>query len=291
MLDSASATVSQIADGDTGTITGNEGTTRNSTETDDTINKQIIRHLAELNEAPIVADVTIDHEFDPKIKHPKNKSWALQEMQKYGLRVDRQGFGIISFAKNKIDESFKYLNTIGEVAAFEVLPMVLKRGTIIHTEGEHKNYGHGTITIAARVKINQKPAVVAAIVKETKGHNYKVHRIKTPDGTQFVYEKEKADSTAVNGDIKHSLRSPIESATDTKITQNSPGVNSNSMQSAEKNTNAERYSIDIDSFANDDETTKDLKLLKRHVKDLLLISGGSLQARDPSTIHQSGKTG
>lgn len=52
--------------------------------------------------------------------------------------------------------------------------------------------------IVAPVTINGKKGIVGAVVKKTNGNRYKTHRIVMPDGTVFVFEKNKTEATTAS---------------------------------------------------------------------------------------------
>ena len=64
--------------------------------------------------------------------------------------------------------------------------------------GDHKGRGYDTITLAAPVMLNGERANMAVVVKKTKGNRYKVHRVLTPSGENFVLPK-KADAEPTPG--------------------------------------------------------------------------------------------
>ena len=158
----------------------------------DSIRTQIESNLKKINEMDAVADV--------KTKGYKGKSdkqiidAVMSNYKKRGYGVDRKGFGFISLEEEFINRSLNYLNTEAEYAAFDVLPQVLKNGMELR-DNEHKGRGYNTVTFAAPVVINGKPGIVGAVVAKTKGNRYKTHRILMPDGSQYIFENEKAEAT------------------------------------------------------------------------------------------------
>lgn len=158
----------------------------------DSIRTQIESNLKKINEMDAVADV--------KTKGYKGKSdkqiidAVMSNYKKRGYGVDRKGFGFISLEEEFINRSLNYLNTEAEYAAFDVLPQVLKNGMELR-DNEHKGRGYNTVTFAAPVVINGKPGIVGAVVAKTKGNRYKTHRVLMPDGSQYIFENEKAEAT------------------------------------------------------------------------------------------------
>lgn len=158
----------------------------------DSIRTQIESNLKKINEMDAVADVKTE---GYKGKSDKQIIDAVMlNYKKRGYGVDRKGFGFISLEEEFINRSLNYLNTEAEYAAFDVLPQVLKNGMELR-DNEHKGRGYNTVTFAAPVVINGKPGIVGAVVAKTKGNRYKTHRILMPDGSQYIFENEKAEAT------------------------------------------------------------------------------------------------
>lgn len=187
-----------------------------------TIKKQIAENKTRLD--------AMDPVYVKKIQLPKTKKenlikWAVDELASTGYAVDRQGFGRITFDRDRIDTSFNYLNTPGEYAAILAVPRVLKRGIIVGEHQSHKYRGFPTITFAAPVEINGVRGNMAVVVKQEKRNTYKTHRIVMPDGSAFEY-KENAEPTPARGVASNgSYALPISSASDNRIAQNEDSVN------------------------------------------------------------------
>ena len=75
--------------------------------------------------------------------------WAIDTLKASGFKVDRQGFGVITFSEKQINTGMNYLHSEGEVEALSTLPRVLKRGKIIYEKSDHEFRKFGTVTIAA----------------------------------------------------------------------------------------------------------------------------------------------
>ena len=196
----------------------------------DSIRTQIESNLKKINEMDAVADV--------KTKGYKGKSdkqiidAVMSNYKKRGYGVDRKGFGFISLEEEFINRSLNYLNTEAEYAAFDVLPQVLKNGMELR-DNEHKGRGYNTVTFAAPVVINGKPGIVGAVVAKTKGNRYKTHRILMPDGSQYIFENEKAEATTSG-------------MTEEKINGEGPDITSavdNSIPQTSKKDNGKSYSF------------------------------------------------
>lgn len=96
---------------------------------------------------------------------------------------------MIDFTEKELNSSLNYLQTEAEAAAYQAISRVLKRGLDISSHENHKDRGYETVTIAAPIILNDERANLAVVVKRTKGNRYKVHRVLTPSGENFVLPK------------------------------------------------------------------------------------------------------
>lgn len=169
-----------------------------SKEEHDSIKEQLKNHQHELNQMDPVASVSDNGWRGMSTGDFKKK--IVNDLKKTNYKVDRQGFGYIEFDEKLLNTSLDYIRTDAEAAAYQAIPRVLKRGIEVGGHGNHKNRGYETITFAAPVELNGKRGNMAVVVKETKGHRYKVHRVLTPDGKPFeLPEKANAEFTSAGG--------------------------------------------------------------------------------------------
>ena len=156
-------------------------------------------------------------------------------MKKTGYQVDRPGFGVIQFDEREINNSLNYKEKDPSAedarrTGFLVLKDVLKRGIEISGHENHKGRGYETLTIAAPVEINGQRGNMAVVVKQTKGNQYKVHRILTPDGGTFLLpEMANAEMNTVGAFTNDSQSlggsaPAISSASDASVTSNGASV-------------------------------------------------------------------
>ena len=143
----------------------------------------------------------------------QKRQWAETILRPTGYKVDRQGFGSIYFEPRHINQGLNYLKQDGEIAAFTMLPKVLKRGIVIESRENHKGRNFGTVTIAAPVEINGIRGNMAAVVQLTGKNHYHTHRIIMPDGTAFAFNAEKNTESKPAGALlqKSTHATPIES--------------------------------------------------------------------------------
>ena len=143
----------------------------------------------------------------------QKRQWAETILRPTGYKVDRQGFGSIYFEPRHINQGLNYLKQDGEIAAFTMLPKVLKRGIVIESRENHKGRNFGTVTIAAPVEINGVRGNMAAVVQLTGKNHYHTHRIIMPDGSAFAFNAEKNTESKPAGALlqKSTHATPIES--------------------------------------------------------------------------------
>lgn len=149
----------------------------------------------------------------------QKRQWAETILRPTGYKVDRQGFGSIYFEPRHINQGLNYLKQDGEIAAFTMLPKVLKRGIVIESRENHKGRNFGTVTIAAPVEINGIRGNMAAVVQLTGKNHYHTHRIIMPDGSAFAFNAEKNTESKPAGALlqKSTHATPIESVSEHSI--------------------------------------------------------------------------
>ena len=210
------------------------------------IKEQLKAHLSEINAMKPVANIEVSN-IKGKNNEQKRK-YLVKEFQKYGFKIDRNNFGIITFEEKQINQSLNYLTSDAEYASFFAVPQVLKKGMEIYQHYQHKGRGYDTVTFAAPVTINGITGNMAVVVKKTKGNRYKTHRILMPDGSAFLYQDiKRAEATpdSMTVETTNSEGLPITSAPDTTVPQKAQSVNNYSMQNSENDTseNTQGYSF------------------------------------------------
>lgn len=163
------------------------------------IKQQIANASQTLNDTEPVVQKNVSEIFN-EMNIKQKRAWAETEIKKAGTLIDRQGYGKIHIEPDDINSALNYLNGNGEIAAFSAVPSVLKRGTEIFRDSNHKWRGYDTVTFAAPVEINGIRGNLAVVVRETGKNRYDMHRIVMPDGSAFEFvEKANAVPTTVGG--------------------------------------------------------------------------------------------
>ncbi len=150
-----------------------------------------------------VSEIRTNGEFPVRISDRRD---SVARMLKSNKVVDRQGFGKIQIDENRIRKGLNYVKSPADLAAFEAIPAVLKRGIQINHHAQHKGGKVSSTqnveswTFAAPVTINGKTGNVAVVVQKTTDMFYKAHKVLMPDGSAFVLDKiTEAESGSVQG--------------------------------------------------------------------------------------------
>ena len=196
--------------------------------------------------------------------------WAIDTLKASGFKVDRQGFGVITFSEKQINTGMNYLHSEGEVEALSTLPRVLKRGKIIYEKSDHEFRKFGTVTIAAPVTINGQTGYMGVVVQMTSENHYYTHRILMPDGSSFVFEQ-KNTAPGPSGDLTKKARRATNTGavSDNSIRNPEPVVNKkNSERNSESGIGkySNRDSAYIDAIKRGDMDTAK-KMVEQAAKD------------------------
>ncbi len=197
------------------------------------IKDQLRNSIDELNRMNVVESIQTPTKFTSKSAAAK---WAVNLLAKYGGKVDRQGYGEIYFSPKDINKAVDYADTNEEKAAVAAVPMVLKRGKEIGGHQNHKGREKQTITFAAPVALNGQRGNMAVVVNKN-GNHYYTHRIVTPDGRTFVFNKEDAAQEPSRGvTVSGSLADTTSAASKASISKTGETVKGKFSASAQQET-------------------------------------------------------
>ena len=226
---------------------------------DSSIKKQIKEHASQL-EAMIAVERVTYTPINKKQLHEK----VSEKFKTIGYKVERQNFGTIEIGEKQIDKSINYINSDGEKAALFAIPAVLKRGVVVDGHENHKDRGYETITIAAPIEVNGTRGIVGAVVTKIDERNkYRVHRILTPDGSEFTFEVKTKDTEPTSGEPSSSdKRAPIGSASEKSITQPEKSVN-RKYSISEENSSDKLCSLDDSWEVSESEAADNQAALER----------------------------
>lgn len=221
----------------------------------------------------------------------QKREWAENVLRSTGYKVDRQGFGVIYFEPRHINQGLNYLKRDGEIAAFAVLPKVLKRGIVIESRENHKGRNFGTLTIAAPVEIDGVRGNMAAVVQMTGKNHYHTHRIIMPDGASFEFLTEKNTESKPAGALPKTdtHATPIDSASTDSI-RSSAGNSQEKFSVREAGiTDREVLANALESTTQNDEERRILKWYREVAKSLTEHEQLLEDMRQQLADHKSGK--
>lgn len=210
------------------------GGVKYSKEASGSIKQQLRKSENELNKMEPVAIVNTPDLSKMNIK--QQRQWAESFLKNTGYAVSRKDFGKIEFTPRHINEGLNYIKSPSEISAFAALPRVLKRGIEIDAHEQHKGRKRDSITIAAPIVVNGTRGNMAVVVTITAKNHYHAHRVLLPNGGEFVFGIEKADSKPAEA-APNAESSPIESTSENSIRSSSENVNekfSREVKSAEE---------------------------------------------------------
>lgn len=198
------------------------------------IKQQIAEAKDELTQMQSVANVAVQDLS--KMTQKQRYDWAVNELKRTGYKVDRPNFGVIEFTPKQINTGMNYLRSAEDVAAFAVLPKVLKQGNIIFENKNHKGRQFATFTISAPVTINGTTGYMAVVVQETSSRHYHTHRIVLPDGSAFKFEMQHSDPSGGFAQNSTHLATNTNAASTDSVAQPNADVKGNVRYSARQAT-------------------------------------------------------
>ena len=194
------------------------------------IKQQIAEAKDELTQMQSVANVAVQDLS--KMTQKQRYDWAVNGLKRTGYKVDRPNFGVIEFTPKQINTGMNYLRSAEDVAAFAVLPKVLKQGNIIFENKNHKGRQFATFTISAPVTINGTTGYMAVVVQETSSRHYHTHRIVLPDGSAFKFEMQHSDPSGGFAQNSTRLATNTNAASKDSVAQPKAEVKGNFLKSS-----------------------------------------------------------
>ena len=194
------------------------------------IKQQIAEAKDELAQMQSVANVAVQDLS--KMTQKQRYDWAVNELKRTGYKVDSPNFGVIEFTPKQINTGMNYLRSAEDVAAFAVLPKVLKQGNIIFENNNHKGRQFATFTISAPVTINGTTGYMAVVVQENSSRHYHTHRIVLPDGSAFKFEMQHSDPSGGFAQNSTRLATNTNAASKNSVAQPNAEVKGNFLKSS-----------------------------------------------------------
>lgn len=206
----------------------NDGVRYLARDNDSSIKQQLIDNLELLNSMDIVASYDVDYSFNGL---QETKQWAVDQLKKENGIVSREGLGNVVLDKKRIKKGLSYLKTPEEVASFIAVPDIIRYGAEIGRHNKHKGRVYDTVTFAGPVEINGQRGNVAVVIRIEYNNYYKVHRIISTNGSQFVLKTKKDIAETAGGVNENSSLSPTDNVSITIISSSSSPTAPNSILS------------------------------------------------------------
>ena len=230
-----------------------------------TIKEQLKESLAEILERGNIYSVNYDIPGKTQVK--ARIDHALDVGKKWGYQFERKGFGSIVFDEKRIRKAFDYGLNDAEIAAFEAIPYVIRRGVQLEGHDNHKGRGYQTATFAAQVQINGKPYVLGVTVKQTNKNYYNVHRAMLLSEDQIGSVRKEAVPTPGDGSSKELFNSPISTASDNRIADKGENVNTSFSRSADL---SEDQYYDLVKEVYPEATDKEARIAAKGLEEIAL---------------------
>ena len=208
------------------------------------IKEQIKAASDELNAMDAVCDITVPENLNT---NSKALAWIVDELNLRNsneIPIDRYGYGKCYISKKAIHDGVRYCKTNEERAALAAVSKVIKRGIVIEEHDNHKGREKQTITFGAPVILNGTRGNMAVVLNRN-GNRYYAHRILLPDGSAFVFEKQKNTAAEGNQGVTRngSLAGRTDAVSDTIIYTPDGKVNTDSLDVTEMSQSERRSSV------------------------------------------------
>ncbi len=153
------------------------------------IREQIKNNIDELKKMQAVSAV------NPDTLKPGESGFmgnVINYFKSLGNIIRRPGFGDVIINERHLKGTLKYFPNKAEMAAFTAIPDVIRSGKQIYYNENQKSRGYASYTFAAPITIGNDTGIMAVVVTRPNESNYyKIHRVLTPDGKEFLLDTEK----------------------------------------------------------------------------------------------------
>ncbi|MBO5305337.1 MAG: hypothetical protein J6B12_01105 [Clostridia bacterium] len=177
------------------------------------------------------------------------------------IQVDRQGYGIVVIDSDRLKNGIRYIkkSDSASVIAYSFVPKIIKRGIVIGGHPNHKERGYPTVTFAAPVEINGVRGNMAVVVRQEGKNYYKMHKLRMPDGSLFIYdnaERNSADRAGHSFYAKETL-SPTDTVSIKSIPQNSEKSTENEKKVSDERSSKKKVYKRAEASATLEETVSE----------------------------------
>ena len=152
------------------------------------IKEQMTAHLDQINKMEAV--VTVNYDKESQVPYYEQLEQVLSS--RFGYKISRADGVEANFDKKAIADVRRYVLSDADAAAVIASPYVIKRGEIVSGHKNHKGKGHPSLTFAAPAVLNGRRGNIGVAVLFTGKDKVHAIRVVTPDGKEFILQKEDA---------------------------------------------------------------------------------------------------
>lgn len=152
------------------------------------INEQLLENRERIEEIDPVYELT-GEEFAHSDK--KLSDAVMEEFEKFGGEVEREGFGTVKFSKKRIKNDI--MHGIGRMKAmtFAAVPSVIQNGVEIGREANWKGRGYDTYVFAAPAKLGDTGLLIGAVVtRDNRENKFYLHEVVDSEGNAIKIDRE-----------------------------------------------------------------------------------------------------
>lgn len=151
------------------------------------INEQLLENRERIEEIDPVYELT-GEEFAHSDK--KLSDAVMEEFEKFGGEVEREGFGTVKFSKKRIKNDI--MHGIGRMKAmtFAAVPSVIQNGVEIGREANWKGRGYDTYVFAAPAKLGDTGLLIGAVVtRDNRENKFYLHEVVDSEGNAIKIDR------------------------------------------------------------------------------------------------------
>lgn len=151
------------------------------------INEQLLENRERIEEIDLVYELT-GEEFAHSDK--KLSDAVMEEFEKFGGEVEREGFGTVKFSKKRIKNDI--MHGIGRMKAmtFAAVPSVIQDGVEIGREANWKGRGYDTYVFAAPAKLGDTGLLIGAVVtRDNRENKFYLHEVVDSEGNAIKIDR------------------------------------------------------------------------------------------------------
>lgn len=151
------------------------------------INEQLLENRERIEEIDPVYELT-GEEFAHSDK--KLSDAVMEEFEKFGGEVEREGFGTVKFSKKRIKNDI--MHGIGRMKAmtFAAVPSVIQDGVEIGREANWKGRGYDIYVFAAPAKLGDTGLLIGAVVtRDNRENKFYLHEVVDSEGNAIKIDR------------------------------------------------------------------------------------------------------